>query len=63
LPTADSDRAAGRAVATLHRAAAAGFRDVAHLLADADLAPLRRRADYAELLWDIADTPVAPVKP
>jgi hypothetical protein len=35
------------------------YTDIPHLLADADLAPLRRRADYADLLWDIADAPGA----
>jgi predicted nucleic acid-binding protein len=30
-----------------------------HKLADADLAPLRGRADYANLLWDLANTPAA----
>ena len=41
----------------LRQAVAKGYRDVAHLLDDADLAPLRRRADYAALLWDLADLP------
>jgi serine/threonine-protein kinase len=57
LPPADAERAAMRAVATLRRAAAVGFSDVAHILADPDLASLRRREDYAELLWDLADLP------
>ena len=58
-----ADAEADRAMAWLHKAIAAGYRDFRHLLADADLAPLRRRADYADLLWDLADTPVAPAKP
>jgi hypothetical protein len=29
---------------------AQGYADIAHLLADADLAPLRKRSDYADLL-------------
>ena len=48
---------AARAVALLRRAIVKDYADIPHLLADADLAPLRRRADYAELLWDVADTP------
>jgi tetratricopeptide (TPR) repeat protein/tRNA A-37 threonylcarbamoyl transferase component Bud32 len=55
LSPADAERAAARAVVTLRRAAAAGFADTAHLLADPDLSTLRRRDDYAELLWDLAD--------
>jgi hypothetical protein len=46
---------AARAVAVLRQAIAKGYGDVPHLLRDADLAPLRRRADYAALLWDLAD--------
>jgi serine/threonine-protein kinase len=57
LPPSDAERAAARAVAALRRAAAAGFADVAQILTDPDLAALRRRDDYAELLWDLADWP------
>jgi tetratricopeptide (TPR) repeat protein len=60
LPPADGDAVAAKAVAALRQAFAAGYRDVPHLLNDADLAPLRRRADYAALLWDLADGPAAP---
>jgi len=48
-----------RAVDMLCRAIAKGYTDIPHLLADADLAPLRGRADYADLLWDLADMPAA----
>ncbi|HEX4591734.1 MAG TPA: hypothetical protein VH120_17485, partial [Gemmataceae bacterium] len=47
------------AMAMLRQAVAAGYRDIPRLLADADLAPLRNRADYADLLWDLADSPPA----
>jgi tetratricopeptide (TPR) repeat protein len=60
-PGADAARLANedadRAMAWLRKALAAGYADIPHLLADADLAALCRRADYAELLWDLADTP------
>jgi hypothetical protein len=54
-----ADRYAAHAVELLRQAIAKGFADIPHLLADADadLAPLRGRADYADLLWDIADMP------
>ena len=55
LPPADAGRAAGRAVALLRQALAQGFRDFAHLAKDSDLTALRGRADFAELLWDLAD--------
>jgi tetratricopeptide (TPR) repeat protein len=50
-------RYAARATELLRQALARGYTDVAHLLRDGDLAPLRRRADYAALLWDLADAP------
>jgi serine/threonine-protein kinase len=43
------------AVALLRQAAARGFRDMTPLLTDPDLNPLRGRADFADLLWDLAD--------
>jgi tetratricopeptide (TPR) repeat protein len=55
--SAAADRHADRAVKLLRQAADRGYRDVPHLLADPDLEPLRKRADYAALLWDIADMP------
>jgi serine/threonine-protein kinase len=48
----------GRAVVLLWQAVAKGYSDIPHLLADPDLVPLHSRADYAALLWDIADMPV-----
>jgi hypothetical protein len=59
LPPADADGAAARAVAALRQAVAAGYRDAAHMQQDSDLGALRRRADYAALLWDLADRPAA----
>jgi serine/threonine-protein kinase len=58
-PTPDADRHAARAVDVLRRAVARGYGDVAHLLKDPDLDLLRRRDDYAALLWDLADLPPA----
>jgi tetratricopeptide (TPR) repeat protein/tRNA A-37 threonylcarbamoyl transferase component Bud32 len=54
-PTRDGH--AARAVTLLRQAIANGYGDIPNLLADADLAPLRGRADYADLLWDLADSP------
>jgi serine/threonine protein kinase/tetratricopeptide (TPR) repeat protein len=59
LQPADADRAAARAVDLLCQAFATGYRDVAHMLKDSDLDSLRRRDDYADLLWDLADRPPA----
>jgi tetratricopeptide (TPR) repeat protein len=53
------DAEANRAMDWLRKAITAGYRDISHLLADDDLVPLRRRADYADLLWDLADIPAA----
>jgi serine/threonine-protein kinase len=59
-----ADRHAARAVELLRRAVAAGYRDAAHMQKDPDLAALRRRDDFAALLWDLADgAPPAPVGP
>jgi serine/threonine protein kinase/tetratricopeptide (TPR) repeat protein len=49
---------AARAVQLLRKAIVKGYADIGQLLADSDLAPLRKRADYAEFLWDLADMPV-----
>jgi tetratricopeptide (TPR) repeat protein len=50
-----ADRHAARAVDYLRRAVAHGYDDFAYLLQDDDLTPLRRRADYAALLWVVAE--------
>jgi serine/threonine-protein kinase len=61
---APADRYAARAVVLLRQAFAKGYANVAHMLNDSDLDPLRRRADYAALLWDLADAaPATPPKP
>jgi serine/threonine-protein kinase len=52
---ADADHHAARAVELLRQAVAKGYSDFPHMLTDPDLAPLRGRADYADLLWDLAD--------
>jgi len=39
----------------LRQAFAKGYANVAHMLKDSDLDPLRRRNDYIGLLWDLAD--------
>jgi hypothetical protein len=51
LAAADADRA----MTWLRKAVAAGYRDVPHMLKDPDLAAVRRRADFADLLWDLVD--------
>jgi eukaryotic-like serine/threonine-protein kinase len=43
-----------QAVATLKKAIAAGFADFAFLQKDTDLDPLRGRADFQELMKDLA---------
>jgi serine/threonine-protein kinase len=53
---------AAEAVELLRQSVARGYADTSNLLADADLASLRKRPDYADLLWDIADT-LAPAAP
>jgi tetratricopeptide (TPR) repeat protein len=58
----DADAHAAEAVKVLRRSIANGEGDLprllSHLLTNPDLAPLRKRADYAALLWDITDMPV-----
>jgi hypothetical protein len=51
-----SDRAdlSERAMATLHWATAAGFRDPTLTLAGSDLDPLRSRSDFRPLVMDLA---------
>jgi len=60
-----ADRLAARAVAVLRQALARGFADIPHLLRDTDLDPIRRRDDYFNLVWDLAETrpPSAPANP
>jgi hypothetical protein len=41
----------------LRQAFLRGYTNAVHMLKDSDLDPLRRRADYADLLWDLADGP------
>ncbi len=55
--TSNSDAAAhaARAVELLRQSFVGGHRDLANTLKDADLASLRRRDDYAALMWDLAD--------
>jgi tetratricopeptide (TPR) repeat protein len=55
VPAAEADRA----MASLRRAVADGFRDIAHMRIDADLDPLRGRDDFRLLMMDLA----MPAKP
>jgi serine/threonine protein kinase/tetratricopeptide (TPR) repeat protein len=57
---ASTEAQAARAVELLRKSIAKGFADVQHLIVDTDLDPLRKRADYAALLWDLADMPAGP---
>jgi hypothetical protein len=42
---------------------ATGYWDIFPKLNDSDLDPLRRRDDFAALLWDLADRPAPAPKP
>jgi tetratricopeptide (TPR) repeat protein len=57
-PAADATRLAteeaDRAMAWLHKAVAAGFKDAGHMMMDADLAALRGREDFKKLLAEMA---------
>jgi tetratricopeptide (TPR) repeat protein len=50
---AERRESAGRAMAALHHAVAAGFGDAAHLRSDSDLVLLRTRPDFQLLLSDL----------
>ena len=60
LSAAEVDSLGAKAVATLHRAVAAGLQDVAFMRRDTDLDPLRSRPDFQMLLMDLAfpDEPI-----
>jgi tetratricopeptide (TPR) repeat protein len=53
----EADAHSARAVALLRQAFGKGYTNVAHMVRDSDLDPLRRRADYADMLWDLAYLP------
>jgi hypothetical protein len=53
----DADRHAARAVELIRVALTKTDRDVIQFQTNADLAPLRNRNDYADLLWHLADSP------
>jgi hypothetical protein len=50
-------------VQLLRQAIVKGYFHISHLLADDNLAPLRTRADYVDLLWDLADMPAPQANP
>jgi tetratricopeptide (TPR) repeat protein len=52
-----AERYAARAVQLLRQAVAKGYRAAAEMRTDRDLDPLRRRNDFAALLWDMAELP------
>jgi serine/threonine-protein kinase len=62
LSPAERKEYAARAIAGLRRAITAGFADVALLLRDIDLDPLRPRRDFQELLLDLS-FPADPFRP
>jgi tetratricopeptide (TPR) repeat protein len=55
LPPPDAEPAAGRAVDALRRAVAAGYRDAELIRDNPGFVAVRGRADFAQLLWDLAD--------
>ena len=55
LPPADATRATAQSAAAMRRAVATGFPDVTAMLKGNDLESYRRRIEYADLLWDLAD--------
>src|SRR5207302_1328647 len=55
---ATAEKDAARAVALLRQAFATGHPSLTNLVKDPDLAPLRRRSDYFDLLWDLADAKI-----
>ena len=62
MTAAEATTLGERAVETLRRAVAAGLEDAAFMRRDADLDPLRSRADFQTLLMDLAfpEEPFAP---
>jgi serine/threonine-protein kinase len=62
LSAPDADPYAVRAINLLRQAASQDFIELVKFSKDPDLEPLRRRADYLDLLWDLADGP-QPAKP
>jgi eukaryotic-like serine/threonine-protein kinase len=55
-----ADSRAARAVELLRQAVAQGYKDVAHMAKDPDLAALRGRADFRELLKGLTPPPAPP---
>jgi tetratricopeptide (TPR) repeat protein len=60
-PVAEARAGADRAMATLHRAVAGGYRNLAHTRIDTDLDSLRSRDDFRLMMMDLAfpDSPFA----
>jgi hypothetical protein len=56
------NRHAGQAVEVLRQAVAKGYKDAAHLKTDPDLAALRGRADFRQLVADLEAKAKAPPK-
>jgi tetratricopeptide (TPR) repeat protein len=54
---------ADQAMTLLRRALAGGLTDAPRRMRHPDLAPLRRRDDYAGFVWDLADLPIDKAKP
>jgi serine/threonine protein kinase len=59
----DAEFYADHALAMLHRAVSAGWRNAAHMKKDPDLNSLRQRADFKKLLAELAKSPAASKKP
>ncbi len=62
VPAAEARAGADRAMATLRRAVAGGFRNVAYMRIDTDLDALRSRDDFRLLMMDLC-FPAEPFAP
>jgi hypothetical protein len=53
MTVAEEWTAADKAMSTLRRAVAAGYRNVAHMRTDTDLDALRQREDFQKLIQEL----------
>jgi hypothetical protein len=60
MTAAEGRAAAVHAMATLQKAVAAGYRNVAHMRTDTDLDALRQREDFQKLMREVEETKKTP---